>query len=56
MRTEIPIEANDLLMASSLAGHAMRTGENSKQGTVIGKALEPLREGTGVIRVLVMSR
>ena len=54
--TEFPIGANDLLMASSLVGHAMRAGENPRQGTVIGKALEPLEAGTGVIKVLVMSR
>jgi len=54
--TQVPIEANDLLMASSLAGHAMHAGDNPRQGTVIGKALEPLSEGTGLIKVLVMSR
>jgi hypothetical protein len=34
----------------------MRAGENPKQGTVVGKALEPWEAGTGTIRVLVMSR
>lgn len=51
-----PIAANDLLVASSTAGYAMRAGENPKQGTVVGKALEPLEAGAGTIRVLVMSR
>ena len=54
--TDIPIETNDLLMASSLAGHAMRAGANPAQGTVVGKALEPMAGGTGLIKVLVMSR
>jgi len=50
------IAANDLLVASPTPGHAMRTGENPAQGTVVGKALEPLQSGTGLIRVLVMPR
>jgi hypothetical protein len=50
------IAANDLLVASATAGYAMRAGENPKQGTVVGKALEPLEAGAGTIRVLVMSR
>jgi hypothetical protein len=49
-----PIQANDLLVSSSLAGHVMRAGESPKQGTVVGKALEPLESGTGTIRILVM--
>jgi hypothetical protein len=51
-----PIVANDLLVASPTAGHAMRAGDDPKQGTVVGKALEPWEAGTGTIRVLVMSR
>jgi hypothetical protein len=50
------IAANDLLVASPTPGYAMRAVDASKQGVVIGKALEPLEVGTGVIRVLVMSR
>ncbi len=50
------IAANDLLVASPTAGHAMRAGEDARQGTVVGKALEPWEAGTGTIRVLVMSR
>jgi hypothetical protein len=50
------IAPNDLLVASPTAGHAMRAGENPAQGTVVGKALEPMEAGTGIIRVLVMSR
>ncbi len=49
-----PILPGDLLVASSVPGHAMRAGPNPPAGSVIGKALEPLAEGTGVIRMLVM--
>jgi len=47
------IQPGDLLVASSTPGHAMRAGENPLLGTVIGKALSPLVEGTGFIRMLV---
>jgi hypothetical protein len=50
------IAPNDLLVASATPGHAMRAGEEPKQGTVIAKALQPLDAGRGKIRVLVMSR
>jgi len=42
----------DLLTSSATAGHAMKAGE-IRTGTIIGKALEPLSTGTGVIQVLV---
>ena len=51
-----PIRPGDLLVASSIPGHAMKAGPNPPAGTVIGKALEGLDEGTGVIRMLVMLR
>jgi hypothetical protein len=47
------IQPGDLLVASSLPGHAMRAGDSPPQGTVIGKALEPLADGTGYIQMLV---
>jgi hypothetical protein len=50
------IAANDLLVASPTAGHAMRAGAHPAQGTVVGKALEPWEAGTGTIHVLAMSR
>ena len=50
------IAPNDLLVASPTSGHAMRAGEDPGKGTVVGKALEPLEEGTGTIRVLAMPR
>jgi len=47
-----PIRPGDLLVASSTPGHAMKAGPNPPQGTVIGKALEGLDEGTGVMKML----
>jgi hypothetical protein len=47
-----PIGIGDLLVASSTPGLAMR-GVNPPPGTILGKALEPLASGTGVILVLV---
>jgi len=49
-----PIQPGDLLTTSSVPGHAMRCGANPQVGTVIGKALEPLAEGIGVIKILVV--
>jgi len=49
-----PIEPGDLLAASATSGHAMRAGSNPPVGTVVGKALEELDAGTGVIIMLVM--
>jgi hypothetical protein len=51
----LPIARGDLLTASSTLGHAMKALD-SRPGTIIGKALEPLQAGTGLIRVLVMMR
>ena len=49
-----PIVAGDLLVTSSVPGHAMKGTDRSKMlGAVVGKALEPLEEGKGVIQVLV---
>jgi len=52
------IEAGDLLTSSNTPGHAMKATIDSadKIGTIIGKALESLEEGKGVINVLVMLR
>jgi hypothetical protein len=49
------IFAGDLLTTSPTAGHAMAAIAPTP-GTVIGKALEPLEAGTGMIRVVVMLR
>lgn len=49
-----PIEVGDLLTTSSTEGHAMKADDPIKAfGTVIGKALKPLKEGKGLIPVLV---
>lgn len=49
-----PIRIGDLLVTSSAPGHAMKgTDRNRMLGAVVGKALEPLSRGTGVIQVLV---
>jgi len=48
------IKVGDLLVTSSTPGHAMKGTDRSKMlGAVVGKALEPLSKGTGVIQVLV---
>jgi hypothetical protein len=47
-----PIRPGDLLVTSSVPGHAMRDAD-PRNGTIVGKALEPLGAGTGTIRVLV---
>lgn len=47
------IQRGDLLVTSSIPGHAMRAGDNPPQGTVLGKALGELKSGTGVIYILV---
>lgn len=49
-----PIAPGDLLVSSSTPGFAMK-GTNRKKmlGAVVGKALEPLPSGTGVITILV---
>jgi hypothetical protein len=45
------IRPGDLLTSSDLAGHAMKAAE-IRPGTIVGKALEGLAAGTGVIQVL----
>jgi hypothetical protein len=49
-----PIKVGDLLVSSPTPGHAMKgTDRNKMLGAVVGRALEPLREGKGVVQVLV---
>jgi hypothetical protein len=49
-----PIHVGDLLVSSSTPGHAMKGTDRTRMlGAVVGKALEPLPRGTGVIQVLV---
>jgi hypothetical protein len=58
-----PIQIGDLLVTSSLPGHAMKVQPKVVNGVtvyptgaILGKALEPLAQGTGVIKVLVTLR
>ena len=51
-----PIRPGDLLTISSKAGYAKRCAEAEEcEGAIIGKALEGLENGEGLILVLVMS-
>jgi hypothetical protein len=48
------IEVGDLLTTSATRGHAMKASDIRQAfGAVIGKALRPLREGRGLIPVLI---
>ncbi len=48
------IRTGDLLTSSSTPGHAMKASDKDRSfGTVVGKALRSLDEGTGLIPVLV---
>lgn len=51
-----PIAAGDLLVAAATPGHAMAAGANAPQGTVVGKAMGALDEGTGTILMLIMAQ
>jgi len=49
-----PIEVGDLLTTSPTSGHAMKAADPLRAfGAVIGKALRPLREGQGLIPILI---
>lgn len=48
------IRAGDLLTSAATPGHAMRAGDEAAVGTVIGKALGDLEEGTSVISLLLV--
>jgi len=49
-----PIQVGDMLTTSQKTGHAMKVSDIGKAfGTVIGKALSGLSQGTGLIPVLV---
>jgi len=51
-----PIRIGDLLVTSSVPGHAKKAPPNPAVGTVIGKALGALGSGRGKIEVLLMAR
>ncbi len=49
-----PIEVGDLLTTAPTPGHAMKADDPFKAfGAVIGKALRPLKEGQGLIPILI---
>jgi hypothetical protein len=53
----VPIVPGDLLTTSTTAGHARRVDDLSRSvGAVVGKALTPLSNGRGLVRVLVCAR
>jgi hypothetical protein len=48
------IKAGDLLTTSSIAGHAMKVTDHARaQGATLGKAMSALKDGQGMILVLV---
>jgi hypothetical protein len=48
------IQSGDLLVTSSTPGYAMKGTDRTRMlGAVVGKALEPLKEGKNIIQVLV---
>ena len=52
--TSSPIEIGDLLTTSPTKGHAMKAEDPYKAfGAVIGKALGTIKDGLGMIPVLV---
>jgi hypothetical protein len=49
-----PIKPGDLLTTSVTPGHAMKATDHAKaQGAILGKAMTGLREGNGMVLVLV---
>ena len=49
-----PIQRGDRLTTSPTVGHAMKAADEARApGTVIGKAMSELREGRGLVLVLV---
>jgi hypothetical protein len=52
--SEGSIRAGDLLTTSKTAGHAMRVMDYEQaSGAILGKAMEPLEQGRGLVLVLV---
>jgi hypothetical protein len=49
-----PIEPGDMLTSSDIPGHAMKAvNASAAQGAILGKAMTPLKEGKGLVLVLV---
>jgi len=52
-----PIARGDLLVSAATPGYAMKgTDKKRMLGAIVGKALDPLPQGTGTIRILLTSR
>jgi hypothetical protein len=52
-----PVRVGDLLVTASTPGYAMKATDPRRMvGAIVGKALEPLLQGSGVIRVLVTTQ
>lgn len=52
--TQGAIRPGDLLTTSERPGHAMKVGEHGRsQGAILGKAMSTLKDGTGLVLVLV---
>lgn len=52
--TRCAVEVGDLLTTSDTPGHAMKASDPSRAlGSIVGKALQPLREGRGLVPILV---
>jgi len=52
--TNCSIQPGDLLTSSSTPGHVMKATNNERSnGTIVGKAMSTLNEGTGLVLVLV---
>ncbi len=52
--SDAPIEPGDLLTTGSRPGHAMRVKDSARgTGAILGKAMTGLRDGTGLVLVLV---
>jgi len=49
-----PIRRGDLLVCAKTPGHVMRATDRERLiGAVVGKAMQPLDAGTGVIEIAV---
>ena len=49
-----PVAVGDLLTTSATPGHAMKAADPARAfGAVIGKAMQPLREGQGLIQIFI---
>jgi hypothetical protein len=49
-----PVAAGDMLTTSPTSGHAMKAADRERAfGAVLGKALKPLPQGSGLVPILV---